>query len=113
MVSTEFIVHLQKKTQGFDAITTYVDGLSRRARFISSRASGTEETVANALFRKIIPHHGLPDSLISDRDPKFTSRFWKELMSLCGVKLKMSSPPHPQTNGSSEVMNRVVENCIR
>ena len=44
---------------------------------------------------------------MSDRDPKFTSKFWKCLMELCGLKLKMSSNRHPQTDGSSEIMNRI------
>jgi hypothetical protein len=43
--------------------------------------------------------HGLPDEIVSDRDPKFTSKFWQELMDLCGVKLKISSSRYPQTNG--------------
>ena len=55
----------------------------------------------------------MPDSIVSDRDPKFTSKFWKRLMELCGVKLKMSTSRHPQTDGASEIMNRMVENYIR
>ncbi len=58
-------------------------------------------------------HHGLPDSIFSDRDPKFTSKFWNRLMELCGIKLKMSSSRHPQTDGASEAMNRMVENYLR
>lgn len=69
--------------------------------------------MANSFFTDIFPHHGLPDDIISDRDPKLTSRFWEELMKLCGVNLRMSSAKHPQTDGASEVMNRMLENYIR
>ena len=50
---------------------------------------------------------------MSDRDPKFTSKFWKKLMILCGITLQMSSSHHPQTDGISEVMNRMIENYLR
>lgn len=113
MVATDFITHLPVTESGFDAITTWVDRLSRRVHFIPSRTNDTAEDAARSFFRYIMPHHGLPDAIISDRDPKFTSKFWKELMNLCGVKLRMSSSRHPQTDGASEVMNRMVENYIR
>jgi hypothetical protein len=57
--------------------------------------------------------HGLPDEIVSDRDPKFTSKFWQTLMDLYGIKLKMSTSRHPQTDGSSEIMNRMLENYLR
>ena len=112
-LATDFIVKLPKTKNGFDSITTYVDRLSRRVHFIPSKDSDTAVDVANTFFSHLFKHHGLPDSIVSDRDPKFTSRFWKRLMELCGVKLKMSSSRHPQTDGSSEIMNRMVENYLR
>ncbi|GJP31114.1 hypothetical protein CLOM_g9499, partial [Closterium sp. NIES-68] len=54
-----------------------------------------------------------PNHLISDRDPKFTSKFWKELMSLLGTKLAMSSAYHPQTDGQTERLNQIVEQLLR
>lgn len=92
---------------------TWVDRLSRRVHFIAGRVTDTANEVAKSFFSVILPQHGLPDAIISDRDPKFVSRFWKELMKLCGVKLKMSSAQHPQTDGASEVMNRMIENYLR
>ncbi len=99
-----FIVKLPKTKNGYDSITTYVDRLSRRVHFIPSKDSDTAVDVANAFFSNLFKHHGMPDSIVSDRDPKFTSKFWQRLMELCGVKLKMSSSRHPQTDGSSEIM---------
>ena len=112
-LATDFIVKLPKTKNGFDSITTYVDRLSRRVHFIPSRESDSAVDVANTFFSNIFRHHGIPDSIVSDRDPKFTSKFWKRLMELCGVKLKMSSSRHPQTDGASEIMNRMVENYLR
>ena len=58
-------------------------------------------------------HHGLPDNLVSDRDPRFTSLFWNALFSKLGTKLTMSSARHPQTDGQTERVNRVVEDILR
>lgn len=112
-VSTDFIVKLPTTKNGFDCITTWVDRLSRRVHFIPSKVTDTAVDVANQFFTCIFKLHGLPDSVVSDRDPKFTSKFWVHLMSLCGVKRQMSSTHHPQTDGASEVMNRMVENYLR
>lgn len=113
VVETDFITQLSETERVFDAIAMWADRLSRRVHFIPSNSTDTAEDVTHAFFTNIMPHHGLPDSLISDSDTKFTSKFWKELMQLCGVKLRMSSPRHPQTDGASEVMSRVLENYIR
>lgn len=68
---------------------------------------------ANAFFRETFQFHSLPDSIISHRDPKFTSTFWDHLMNLCDVKLGMSSSHHPQSDGTSQIMNSMVENfCV-
>ncbi|GJP47856.1 hypothetical protein CLOM_g7034 [Closterium sp. NIES-68] len=70
--------------------------------------------VCHHLFvRYIISQHGIPTTLISDRDPKFTSKFWKELVSLLGTKLAMSSAYHPQIDGQTERLNQIVEQLLR
>lgn len=112
-VSTDFITHLPKTKDGYDCITTWVDRISRRVHFIPSRSSDTAVDAAKSFYGNIFKLHGLPDEIVSDRDPKFTSKFWRTLMDLCGVKLKMSTSRHPQTDGSSEIMNRMLENYLR
>ena len=90
-----------------------MDRLSKRVHFIPSKDSDTAVDVANSFFKNMFPYHGMPDSIVSDRDPKFKSKFWKRLMQLLGVQLKMSTSRHPQNDGSSEIMNRMVENYLR
>ena len=104
---------LPRTKHGFDSITKWVDRLSHRVHFIPSRVDDTAVDVASSFFGNVFKLHGLPDSIVSDRDPKFTSRFWQHLLSLCGIRSQMSSSHHPQTDGSSEVMNRMVENYLR
>jgi len=112
-LATDFIVKLPKTKDGYDAITTWVDRLTRRVHFLKCNTSDTAVDVADAFFSNIFKLHGLPDNIVSDRDSKFTSEFWRRLMKLCGIRLKMSSSRHPQTDGASEIMNRMVENYLR
>lgn len=111
--STSFIVQLAETASGFDAITTWVDRLSRRVHSIPSRRKDTASDCAKSFFSNIFKLHGLPDNIISYRDPKFTSRFWTELLGLRGVQLRISTSHDPQTGGLSEVMIRMVEHFIR
>jgi hypothetical protein len=64
--------------------------------------------VAKVFFEAIVRLHGLPESIVSDRDLVFTSKFWTEMFSLSGVKLQLSSAFHPQSNGQSEVVNKII-----
>ncbi|CAI7803434.1 unnamed protein product [Closterium sp. NIES-54] len=81
--------------------------------FIPTNATATAEATARLFFDRIITIHGIPATLISDRDPKFTSKFWKELMGLLGTELAMSSAYHPQTDGQTERLNQAVEQLLR
>ncbi|CAI7854710.1 unnamed protein product [Closterium sp. NIES-53] len=88
------------------------DALSRPGH-VPTNATATAEATARLFFDRIITIHGIPATLISDRDPKFTSKFWKELMGLLGTKLAMSSAYHPQNDGQTERLNQVVEQLLR
>lgn len=112
-ISMDFITHLPVTESGYDTIATYVDRFSKRIHLVPSKSSDTATNVADDFFKHIFRLHGLPDSLVSDRDPKFTSKFWSRLMERCGIRLKMSTSRHPQTDGSKEIVNRMVGNYLR
>ncbi|WVZ58542.1 LOW QUALITY PROTEIN: hypothetical protein U9M48_008808 [Paspalum notatum var. saurae] len=101
------------KVGGKSVILTVVDRFSKYGHFIALGHPYSASSVARAFFDIIVRLHGLPCSIISDRDPVFTSNFWIELLNLTGIKLKMSSAFHPQTDGQSEVTNRTIVIYLR
>ncbi|KAF0899555.1 hypothetical protein E2562_020761 [Oryza meyeriana var. granulata] len=86
------------KKEGKSVILTVVDRFSKYCHFIPLAHPYTAETVAQAFFSDIVRLHGIPQSMVSDRDPVFTSKFWSELMRLSGAKLHMTSAFHPQSD---------------
>ncbi|GJP81094.1 hypothetical protein CLOP_g11277 [Closterium sp. NIES-67] len=113
VVSLDFITRLPPTTRGHEAILVVIDKFSKMGHFIPTHMTARTKETAQLFVRYIISHHGIPTTLISDRDPKFTSKFWKELMSLLGTKLAMSSAYHPQTDEQTERLNQIVEQLLR
>jgi hypothetical protein len=109
----DFITDLPCTPSGYDAVLVFVDRLSRFVLFApctkDTDALGTAKLLRNYVFC----HHGLPSSIVSDRDTRFTSKVWTELMRLIGTSLNMSSAFHPQTDGLTERYNRVLEEYLR
>jgi transposase InsO family protein len=87
--------------------------MSRYAHFIGLSHPYTASTVAAAYMEHVHKLHGLPESIVSDRDSIFTSKFWQELTSLAGIQLRMSSSHHPQTDGTTERVNQCLEAFLR
>ena len=112
-ISIDFITKLPKTVDGYDSVMVVVDQLSKRAHFIPTTNDVSAAGVAHLFFNNIWKHHGLPVTIISDRDFKFTSHFWKTLWSLLGTKLSMSTAFNPQTDGQTERLNRTLEEYIR
>lgn len=98
---------------GKSVILTVVDRFSKFAHFIPLGHPYTAISVARAFFAEIVRLHGLPSSIVSDRDPMFTSNFWRELFSLAGVQLHMSSAFHPQSDSQSEATNKIITMYLR
>ena len=101
------------KVGGKSVILTVVDRFSKYAHFIALGHPYTASFIARAFFEGIVRLHGFPVSIVSDRDPVFTSHMWRDLFKMVGVKLCMSTAFHPQTNGQSEVVNKVIAMYLR
>jgi hypothetical protein len=101
------------KVHGKSVILTVVDRLSKAAHFIPLGHPYSATLVARAFFAEVVRLHGIPSSIVSDRDPVFTSEFWRELFRLAGVKLQMTSAFHLQSDGQSEAANKIIAMYLR
>jgi hypothetical protein len=106
-VSMDFMVSLPP-SRGFDAIMLVVDRFGKMAHFISTKDSATAQETVRLFFTHVFKHHGLPKDIISDREPKFTNKFWRALWKRMGSKLKMSTSFRPQTDGQTKRVNLVI-----
>ena len=112
-ITMDFIVQLPPTKQGYDAIFVIVDRLIKRAHFIPIHTSATAPEIAKLFLNVIFKDHGLPRIIVSDRDAKFTSKFWQQLFKELGTTLSMSTSFHPQTDGQTERTNRTLEEMLR
>ena len=112
-VSMDWITGLPETASGFDSILVIIDFVSKRAHFIPTHDNSTSADTANIFFNEIFRHHGLPLKIISDRDRRFTSGFWKTLTRILGTHLAMSTPYHPQTDGATEALNKTLAAMLR
>jgi hypothetical protein len=111
-VAMDFVEALPK-VNGKSVILTVVDRFSKAAHFIPLAHPYTAKSVAKAFFAEVVRLHGIPSSVVSDRDPVFTSTFWRELFKMAGVKLQFTSAFHPQSDGQSEATNKIIAMYLR
>ena len=91
----EHFVEALPRVRGKSVILTVVDRFSKYCHFIALAHPYSAESVAQAFFTDVVRLHSVPQSMVSDRDPAFTSTFWRELMRLMGTKLHMTTVFHP------------------
>jgi hypothetical protein len=111
-VAMDFITGLPL-SHGCTVILVVIDRLTKYAHFIPLKTDYTRKIVAEAFMHHIVKLHGMPKSIVSDRDKVFTSAFWQQLFKLQGTSLAMSSAYHPQSDGQSEVLNKTLELFLR
>ncbi|WZY72146.1 hypothetical protein YC2023_004386 [Brassica napus] len=113
MVTMDFVTGLPTTLGGRNAIWVIVDRLTKSAHFIAIKKTDGADQLAQIYLREIVRLHGVPVSIVSDRDTKFTSAFWKAFQKALGTKVHMSTAYHPQTNGQSESTIQTLEDMLR
>ncbi|KAL0545083.1 hypothetical protein IC582_020224 [Cucumis melo] len=112
-VSMDFITGLPRTLRGFTVIWVVVDRLTKSAHFVPGKSTYTASKWAQLYMSEIVRLHGVPVSIVSDRDARFTSKFWKGLQTAIGTRLDFSTAFHPQTDGQTERLNQVLEDMLR
>ncbi|GJR05168.1 putative reverse transcriptase domain-containing protein [Tanacetum coccineum] len=112
-ITMDFITKLPRTRSGHDAIWVVVDRLTKSAHFLAIREDYSTEKLARLYTDEIVARHGVPVSIISDRDARFTSRLWQTFQKALGTRLDMSTAYHPQTDGQSERTIQTLEDMLR
>lgn len=111
-ISLDFVTGLPI-SNGCDAVLVVTDRLTKRGHFIATVKTIDAPGTAQLYFNEIVRLHGVPQSIVSDRDVRFVSSFWKKLHELFGSRLLFSTTNHPQTDGQTERLNRTLNNLLR
>ncbi|GKB03706.1 hypothetical protein Tco_0831849 [Tanacetum coccineum] len=109
----DFITKLPKTTTGFDLIWVIVDHLTKSTHFLPMRETESTEKLTRLYMKEIVARHGIPVSIISDRDSHFTSRVWQSLHKALGTQLDLSTAYHPQTDGQKFSYNNSYHTSIK
>jgi antitoxin component of RelBE/YafQ-DinJ toxin-antitoxin module len=105
----DFIGPLPITKHGYDGILVIVDALTKAAALEPIKFTHSAEDIAKIFIKRIISHHSLPRKIISDRDPRFSGRFWKAIFKMLGMQIALSTAFHPQSDGLTEWMNQSLE----
>ncbi|GJR36095.1 putative reverse transcriptase domain-containing protein [Tanacetum coccineum] len=112
-ITMDFVTKLPKTTNGYDTIWVIIDRLTKSAHFLPMRETDPMEKLMKLYMKEVVTRHGVPVSIISDRDGRFTSLFWKALNKALGTRLDMSTAYHPETDGQSERTIQTLEDMLR
>ncbi|CAN6686919.1 unnamed protein product [Malus baccata var. baccata] len=112
-ITMDFVYKLPRTRNGYDGVWVIVDRLTKSAHFIPVREQYSLNKLAELFITKIVKYHGIPVSIVSDRDPRFTSKFWTAFQEALGTRLLYSTAYHPQTDGQSERTIQTLEDMLR
>src|SRR3979411_193162 len=104
---------LPKDSHGYDTVFVVVDRLSKQAVSIPCFKTTTAKDMARLYIQHVYRTRGAPESIVTDRGPQFISPFWEEVWRILGIKLKLSTAFHPQTDGQTEIMNQYLTQRLR
>ena len=109
----DFVTALPRSPKGNNAVWVVVNRLTKSAHFIPFRVGQSTKILADKYMREIVRLHGVPVSIVSDRDTRFRSHFWESLQESLGTRLKFSTSYHPETDGQSERTIQILEDMLR
>jgi hypothetical protein len=112
-VTMDFITKLPRTKEGHDMIWVIVDRLTKSAHFLAIREKDPTEKIVKKYVKEVVSKHGVPVSIISDRDTRFNSQFWRGFQKAFGTRIDMSTAYHPQTDGQSERTIQTLEDMLR
>lgn len=112
-LAMEFVVGLPRTKANHDAIWVIIDRLTKSAHFLPINERFSLDKLVQLYLKEVVMRHGVPVTIVSDRDPRFNSRFWEQFQECLGTKLKMSTAYHPQTDGQSERTIQTIEDMLR
>ncbi|GKD10132.1 putative reverse transcriptase domain-containing protein, partial [Tanacetum coccineum] len=112
-IAMDFVTKLPRTSSGLDTIWVIVDRLTKYAHFLPIREDYKMERLARLYLKEIVARHGVPISIVSDRDSRFTSRFWLSMQEALGTRLDISTTYHSQTDGQSERTIQTLEDILR
>jgi len=112
-IAMDFLGQIPASAKGNDMILIVIDRLTKMARFLPTKITITSKETAELFLKEIFRHHGLPATIVSDRDPRFTAKFWQALQKALGIKLLMSTAEHPQTDGQAEAAVKVIQKLLK
>ncbi|OWY91344.1 reverse transcriptase, partial [Phytophthora megakarya] len=108
-VSMDFVFGLPRDSRRKTGIVVFVDRFSKMVHLAAVAAEVTSVQTARLFVDMVFKHHGMPTDFVSDRDPRFTARFWQEVFTLLGTQFSMPTADHPQKDGQTERVNRVLK----
>ncbi|GMF60166.1 unnamed protein product [Phytophthora fragariaefolia] len=109
----DFIFGLPPDSKRRTGIVVFVDRFSKLVHLAAVPAEVAAKQTARLFVDMMFRHHGMPIDIVSDRDPRFTARFWQEVLTLFGTQLSMSTADHPQTDGQTERVNRGLVDALK